>query len=147
MRLGGSASNSTFHSYIPIWTRVRAFSMAIVNEKNRENLASRHKKSSTARLVKSKNCKKICNCATLRWHYSTIVNQNINILFLFHFLLSLFLLSLIFCLSTPLSHRSLSSHLFFFSFSSFFNSNSLIQSLPLSVGMTNEWLRWRGREK
>ena len=112
MRLGGSASNSTFHSYIPIWTRARAFSMAIVNEKNRENLASRHKKSSTARLVKSKNCKKICNCATLRWHYSTIVNQNINILFLFHFLLSL-----IFCLSTPLSLTG-HSHLisFFFHF-------------------------------
>ena len=117
--------------------------MAIVNEKCRENLASGYKKSPTARLVKSKNCKKICNCATLGWHCNTILNQNINILFLFHFLLSL-----IFCLSTPLS-LSLSPFplisSLFFSFSSF---SVLILSFNPSSSLWG-WLMsgWDGEEE
>ena len=118
--------------------------MAIVNEKCRKNLASRYKKSPTARLVKSKNYKKICKCATLGWHCNTIVNQNINILFLFHFLLSL-----IFCLSTPLSlslSLTIPSHLISFFF--FFFFSVLILSSNPSSSLWG-WLMsgWDGEEE
>ena len=82
-----------------------------------------------------------------------IVNQNIDILFLFHFF---FMDILSFNSSLSLSHRSLSSPLFFF-FSFFFSSNSLIQSLPLSrpslcesmpmhwcISEHTTWVKWCG---
>ena len=87
-------------------------------------------------MVKSKNFNfflQLCYNAILNvgWHCSTIVNQNIDILFIFHFLLSL---TLYFNPFLSLSHQSLSSPFFFFS------SGSLIQSLPLSLSSLSVWI-------
>ena len=48
----------------PLFT-IRAFSLAIVNEKCRRNLVSTHKKSPTVGLVKSENCNFFFNCAIM----------------------------------------------------------------------------------